>query len=208
MCHLWVILRLVLKVTKIDSRNLQLFIQHCMGVAREAIESCVNLPASEGYISAKRTLRQNVGLPHIIAKAHLKKLECLPPLKNCGGSTLLEFARSLEVADRDLRGMGHDYVDDLNQPNTLLELSRKLPFFIRGKWAEQAGRIIGAGERPRFSDFLKFVKDRANLENNEFKEDLVVSPSKERRGSEDMRVKSLSRATPLATKFKPDPSKR
>ncbi|XP_068756573.1 uncharacterized protein [Montipora capricornis] len=153
-----------------DSRNLQLLIHCCMGVAQEAIESCVNLPASEGYISAKRTLQQNFGLPHIIEKAHLKKLECLPPLKNCGGSTLLEFARSLKVAGRVLQGMGHDYVDDLNHSNTLLELSRKLPFFIRGKWAEQAERIIEAVERPRFSDFLKFVKDRANLVNN------VISP--------------------------------
>ena len=65
-----------------------------------------------------------------------------------------------------------------------------------------------AGERPWFSDFLKFVKDRANLVNIEFGEDLVVSPSKERRGSEQMRVRSLSRATTLVAKFKPDPSKR
>ena len=32
-----------------NSRNLQRLIQHCKGVAREAIESCVNLPVSEGY---------------------------------------------------------------------------------------------------------------------------------------------------------------
>ena len=32
-----------------DSRRLQLLIQHCTGKAREAIESCVNLPVSDGY---------------------------------------------------------------------------------------------------------------------------------------------------------------
>ena len=112
-----------------NSRNLQLLIQHCTGVAREAIESCVNLPVSEGYKTAKETLKENFGLPHIIAKAHLKKLENLPPLKNCAGSTLLEFARHLEIADRTLRGMGPDYVSVLNHSNTLMELSRKLPFF-------------------------------------------------------------------------------
>ena len=89
-----------------NSRNLQLLIQHCTGVAREAIESCVNLPVSEGYKTSKETLKENFGLPHIIAKAHLKKLENLPPLKNCAGSTLLEFARHLEIAARTLRGMG------------------------------------------------------------------------------------------------------
>ena len=36
--------------------RLQLLIQHCNGEAREAIESCVNLPAEEGYNTAKNTL--------------------------------------------------------------------------------------------------------------------------------------------------------
>ena len=86
-------------------------------------------PASvRGFQNCKGTLRENFGLPHIIAKAHLK-LENLPPLKNCAGSTLLEFARHLEIADRTLRGMGPDYVGDLNHSNTLMELSRKLPFY-------------------------------------------------------------------------------
>ena len=76
-------------------------------------------------------MKENFGLPHIIAKAHLKKLENLPPLKNCAGSTLLEFTRHLEIADRTLRGMGADYVGDLNDSTTLMELSRKLPFFGR-----------------------------------------------------------------------------
>ena len=40
-----------------DSRRLQLLIQHCTGKAREAIESCANLPVSDGYRVAKETLR-------------------------------------------------------------------------------------------------------------------------------------------------------
>ena len=38
-----------------NSRNLQLLIQHCMGKARDAIESCVNLPVSE-VMSLQRKL--------------------------------------------------------------------------------------------------------------------------------------------------------
>ena len=62
-----------------NSRRLQLLIQHCYGKARDAIESCVNLPVDEGYHAAKSTLRENFGLPHIIAKAHIRKFESLPP---------------------------------------------------------------------------------------------------------------------------------
>ena len=128
-----------------NSRNLQFLIQHCMRKARDAIESCVNLPVSEGYESAKKTLEENFGLPHVIAKAHVKKLEHLPPLKVSTGSTLLEFARHLEIAERTLRGMGPEFISDLNHTNTQMELNRKLPYFMRGKWAECAGRIIESG---------------------------------------------------------------
>lgn len=168
-----------------NSRNLQLLIQHCTGKGREAIKSCVNLPVSEGYKAAKKTLKENIGLPHVIAKAHLKKLEHLPPLKNSAGSTLLEFSRYLEVTERTLRGMGPEYVSDLNHTNTLMEFNRKLPFFMRGKWAKRAGRIIEAGERPKFIDFLKFVNDRARLVNNEFGEDLVSSSSRKKKRNDD-----------------------
>ena len=125
-----------------NSRNLQFLIRHCTGKARDAIESSVNLPVSEGYESAKKTLEENFGLPHVIAKAHVKKLENLPPLKVSTGSTLLQFARQLEIAERTLRGVGPEFVSDLNHTKTLMELNRKLPYFMRGKWAECAGRII------------------------------------------------------------------
>ena len=153
-----------------NSRRLQLLIQHCYGKARDAIESCVNLPVDEGYYVAKNTLRENFGLPHIIAKAHIKKLEDLPPLKQANGASLLEFARHSDVANRTLSGMGPEYVSDLNHTNTLRELNKKLPLFMRVKWTECAGRIISFGSKPKFADFLKHLKDRAALVNNEFGE--------------------------------------
>ena len=54
-----------------EESKLQLLIQHCRGKAREAIESCVNLPVEEGYRTAKDTLQESFGKPHIIAGAHI-----------------------------------------------------------------------------------------------------------------------------------------
>jgi hypothetical protein len=161
-----------------NATRLQLLIQHCNGKAREAIESCVNLPAEQGYVAAKSTLKENFGKPHIIAKAHVKKLENLPALKQADGPSLLEFARNLEVANRTLTSMGPEYESELSHVNTLRELNRKLPLFMRVKWTERAGTIIESGSRPNFEDFLKFVKGRARLVNNEFAEDLSSSASK------------------------------
>ena len=96
--------------------------------------------------------------------------------------------------------MGPEYVSDLNHTNTLRELNKKLPLFMRVKWTECAGRIISFGAKPKFADFLKHLKDRATLVNNEFGEDLNAAPSKERenvnrrdqRGRNPRRLMSLS----------------
>ena len=149
-----------------DSRKLQLLIQHCDGKAREAIESCANLLPEEGYLTARETLRENFVKPHVIAGAHIKKLESLPKLKTADGPSLLEFTRNLEVADRTLTGMGPQYASDLNHMHTLRELAKKLPLFLRSKWTERAGIILESGCRPRFSDFVSFVKQRAKLVDN------------------------------------------
>ncbi|PFX13875.1 hypothetical protein AWC38_SpisGene22013 [Stylophora pistillata] len=163
-----------------NSRGLQLLIQHYYGKAREAIESCVNLPVEEGYYAAKNTSRENFGKPHIIAKANIKKLENLPLLKQADGQSLVEFSRHLEVAERTLTGMGPEYASDLNHTNTLGELNRKPPLFMRVKWTECAGRMIESGQRPRFGDFLQFLRQRASLMNNEFGEALNCSPSRDK----------------------------
>ena len=104
----------------------------------------------------------------------------LPNLKKADGSSLLEFARYLDSTNRTLKGMGPEYVSDLNHMNTLKELNRKLSIFMRAKWTEDAGKIFEAGSRPAFDDFLKFIKTRlATLMNNEFRDDLNSSGAKE-----------------------------
>ena len=163
-----------------DESKLQLLIQHCHGKAKEAIETCVNLPADEGYCVAKKTLTDNFGKPHIIARAHIKKLVNLPSIKKADGPSLLEFARHLESTNRTLKGMGPEYVSDLDHVNTLKELNRKLPMFMKARWTEKAGKIYEGNSTPRFEDFLNFIKKKATLMNNEFGDDLTSSDSKDR----------------------------
>ena len=84
----------------------------------------------------------------------------------------------MDVTERTLTGLRREYVSDLNHTNTLRELHRKLPLFIRVKWTECAGRIIEPDQRPSSMDFLHFLKQIAPLMNKEFGEDLNCSPSK------------------------------
>ena len=178
-----------------NSRRLQLLIQHCKGKAREAIESCTNLPESEGYRVAKETLRENFGKPHVIAEAHIKTLVDLPKLKVADGPSLMEFGRNLDIANRTLAGMGADYMADLNHMNTLRELAKKLLMFLRAKWTERAGSILESDGRPKFADFVKFIKGRARLMDNEFGRDMTNAVPKER----DKKDKVKSGVTTLST---------
>ncbi|XP_028404829.1 uncharacterized protein LOC114527399 [Dendronephthya gigantea] len=162
-----------------QERKLQLLIQHCVGKAREVIESCINL--ENGYKVAKETLKLNFGKLHIIAEAHVKKLMTLPDLKTVDGPSLLEFARHLTTAERTLIGMGSEYTADLNYMSTLRELVKKLSMFLRAKWTEQAGKLMESGRRPSYGELVKFVQERAWLVDNEFGSDMAkVSGTRKR----------------------------
>ena len=133
----------------------------------------------------------------MIAKVYLQKLESLPGIKAVDGPKLLAFARQLTEAERTLRGMGTEYVSDIDHVNTLRMLNKKLPLFLRSRWTEVAGKIIESGKRPRFADFLSFVKERAKLINNEFGEDLTATVSKDK--DKPRREGHAQRVTTFAT---------
>ena len=54
-------------------------------MAKRKKPSGVNLSAELGYRVAKETLSENFGKPHIIARAHIKKLADSPNLKKADG---------------------------------------------------------------------------------------------------------------------------
>ena len=98
--------------------------------------------------------------------------------------------------------MGPQYESELNHTNTLRELNRKLPLFMRVKWTECAGAKLESGSRPKFKDFLQFVEKRATLVNNEFGEDLCSSVFKQKDGGRkrDGQRGPLLRARSFATR--------
>ena len=75
--------------------------------------------------------------------------------------------------------MGPEYVSDLTNMNTLRELNQKLPNFGEQSGLKDAGKIFESGLRPRFEDFIKFIKKKEILMNNEFHDDLSSNSVKE-----------------------------
>ena len=57
-----------------ESQRLMRSLAQCIGKAREATRSCVNLPVGHRYSEAWKTLHENFGQSHMIVEAHMKKL--------------------------------------------------------------------------------------------------------------------------------------
>ena len=55
-----------------ESQRRTRLLSQCVGRAKEAIKSCVNLPVCYRYSEAWNTLHDNFGRPHLIVEAHMK----------------------------------------------------------------------------------------------------------------------------------------
>ena len=78
-----------------DSQRLTRLLAQCVGRAKDAIKSCVNLPVGQRYSEAWKTLSKNFGQPHMVADAHMKRLRDYN-LRRADAQSLMEFARRCE----------------------------------------------------------------------------------------------------------------
>ena len=145
-----------------DSQRLTRLLAQCVGRAKDAIKSCVNLPVGQRYSEAWKTLSKNFGQPHMVADAHMKGLRDYN-LRRVDAPSLMEFARRLEDTKRVLTSMGPLYVSRLNNEDTIQMLMKKLPDEgLKRKWTDIAGDLICSKGQVDFSDFLSFIQKRAD----------------------------------------------
>ena len=188
-----------------DSQRLTRLLAQCVGRAKDAIKTCVNLPVGKRYSEAWKTLSKNFGQPHMVADAHLKRPRDYN-LRRVDALSLMEFARRLEDTKRVLTSMGPLYVSCLNNEDTILMLMKKLPDEgLKRKWTDIAGDLIWSKGQVDFSDFLSFIQKRADRLNNRFGQELSSAPpqqEKERRHGNKEKQELTLKATTLATQRK------
>ena len=185
-----------------DSQRLTRLLAQCVGKARDAIKSCVNLPIGQRYSEAWKTLSKNFGQPHMVADAHMKRLREYN-LRRVDATSLMDFARKLEDTKRVLTSMGPLYLSRLNNEDTILMLMKKLPEEgLKRKWTDVAGDLICSKGQVDFSDFVNFIQKRADRLNNRFGQELKSSlpqHEKERRHGNKEKQDLPFKATTLAT---------
>ena len=154
------------------SLRLTRLIAQCYGKAKEAIISCVTLPSSEGYETARKVLFDNFGQPYMVANAHIKKLKAVK-LRGSDAASLLEFSRTLECAQRALTSLGPESSSRLDNEDFLRSLMRKFPSEdLKRGWCKAAGRLMNRHQSVTFQDFINFVHAEGSTLNNAYAEEL------------------------------------
>lgn len=191
-----------------ESQRLTRLLAQCVGKAKEAIRSCVNLPVCERYVEAWKTLHQNFGQSHMVADAHVRRLKEIQ-IRRADASSLMEFARKLEDARRVLTSMGYSYSSRLDNEETIVMLMKKLPDEgLKRKWADKAGDIIKLKGRAEYADFVQFVKNTADRINNRYGQELRVTTSmteREKRDPKKERSDQRYKVTTLAVQSDQSP---
>ncbi|CAB4042058.1 Hypothetical predicted protein, partial [Paramuricea clavata] len=169
-----------------DSQRFTRLLAQCVGKAKDAIRSCVNLDVGQRYKEAKSCLLENFGQPHIIVEAHMKKLRELQ-IRKTDANALMEFVRHLEDSERALKSMGSSYSNRLDNEDVIVMLMRKLPEDgLKRKWVDRAGDLIKSKDYVQFDDFVNFLKKVAGRINNRYGREL-------KQASEDKKFQNRSR---------------
>ena len=105
-----------------ESQRLTRLLAQCVGKAKDAIRSCVNLPVSYRYSEEWNTLHDNFGRPHMVVESHMKKLRDIQVRK--ADASTLDFVRRLEDARRVLTSMGCNYTSRLDNEDVIIMLMK------------------------------------------------------------------------------------
>ena len=147
------------KTTSASSR-LYYLVQYTSGPAQELMKSCLSMREEEGYVEARRLLKERYGRSYKIAAAHVKRLIEGPPIKPEDGTALEQFSIQLSSCVSTLKEIG--YVNKLDNPDNLKKIIDRLPFGIRLKWRDAVDHIIERENRDvTVKDIMDFVAAKA-----------------------------------------------
>ena len=133
--------------------------------ANEVVKGFLAMSSDSAYKEARKLLDHRFGNPVHVAEAYKSSLRKWPQISDGNSSGLQEFSDFLvrcEEAMKTMKSMG-----DLDSTQTLLQISAKLPSYSGVKWCRHVHEAQTKTKKTiTFSDFVKFVKEEAELTNN------------------------------------------
>ena len=146
--------------TENDSARLYYLIQYMTGNVRELMRSCLSINEHNGYVEARRLLKQKYGQNYKIATAYVDRVTNGPSIKSEDGEALQKFSIFLTSCKNALKDIG--YLSKIGNPDSLRKIVNRLPFGLRRRWRDVADNITEKDEMEiTIEDIAAFVAKTA-----------------------------------------------
>lgn len=152
---------------KVDSQRDRLYFlcKYTSGKAHEVIKGFLTWNSNRGYEEARKLLAQRFGSPFRVAEAYKSRLRSWSQIAEGDDAALQDFSDFLVRCEGAMQSM--KYMEELNSPRILQEISSKLPIKSGSKWCREARDILRKTDRTvSFHDLVVFVKEEADLAND------------------------------------------
>ena len=146
-----------------DQERFQYLLQFTEGAARELVASCFRSNPSESYAMALKTLDDEYGSIHDLARHHMDILKAWPLIKNDDGHALRRLSLRL-MSIRNMMHNGREF-SQFDHPTEIRMVIDKLPQSAIYKWRDHALRLRRSHGECNFSDLVNFVKDLSDAVN-------------------------------------------
>ena len=147
--------------TENDSARLYYLIQYMTGNVRELMRSCLSINEHNGYVEARRLLKQKYGQNYKIATAYVDRVTNGPSIKSEDGEALQKFSIFLTSCKNALKDIG--YLSKIENPDRIRKIVNRLRFGLRRRWRDVADNITEKDEMEITRGYSRFrCKDGKN----------------------------------------------
>ena len=142
-----------------DGRKLHYLDQFTIGEPREVVKSCLMLPATSGYVQARRLLERRYGGERRMAAALLEELLAWPAVRADDARGLDRFAMFLT---RCASASG-EFAAEMNHSSVVRTVMNKLPTQVQDRLRREVVEIQDTGRRVVIDDLAKLVDNEARI---------------------------------------------
>ena len=137
---------LIEKKTADPSARLYYLVQYTTSDVQELMKSCLMMTPTEGYLEARKLLKDRYGSEYKIASAFVERLTMGQPIKSEDGHFLQRHSILLASCKNTLAEIG--YLSKVENPDSLRGIVQRLPYGLRRKLRDVADRKPPQGDDP------------------------------------------------------------
>jgi len=148
-----------------DEERLHYLHQYTAGRPHQIVETCLYMDSDVGYRRAWDLLNRRYGNSESLGNAHIQKLLERASIARDDCKGLDDFAMALIMTRNAVSKIPYA-MSELENPKTLRQLVRKLPYELQERWSRVATEISQKGRTASFEDLSEFIECESTVANN------------------------------------------